>query len=240
MVTATPQQSDSNRILWSPQVRNTMTISDAVPPVPDSSLHIWTGSAGTVASRWTLGLTIEDDGAGSSTGIQFLGPTTANREIAWGGPTDGNYYHAISGYGSAHATVPATLAIRVAGVEQLRWTSGVLTFQLATTLSNVIAHRGTGAADVIQWANLAATDAAARRWRVQVLDPATDTFYDVAEAVPDGAVPKFTMAAPDDAPSTSELDDGHITFGYTKATDTLIMYVREGASVKTLVLGVAV
>ena len=100
--------------------------------------------------------------------------------------------------------------------------------------------RGDGAAAVTLRSHAALTDATARRIALYALDPATDTEYIVANVVPDGAVPKFTMRAPDDAPSTTELDDEHVTFGYTKATDTITMYVREGAAVKSLVLGVAV
>ena len=107
-------------------------------------------------------------------------------------------------------------------------------------LKKLVSLRGNGADALTLRTHTALTDANGIRISLYALDPATDTEYIVANVVPDGAVPKFTMRAPDDAPSTTELDDEHVTFGFTKATDTLTMYVREGANVKTLVLGVAV
>ena len=99
---------------------------------------------------------------------------------------------------------------------------------------------GNGDANVNIKAYKLTTDATARRIIQYVLDPATDTEYSVSQAVPDAANPKFTMAAPDDAPSTSELDADHITFSYTKATDTLNVHVNEGGVIKTLAIGVLV
>ena len=75
---------------------------------------------------------------------------------------------------------------------------------------------------------------------LQTLNPATDLFVNVARAAPHAATPFWTQIAPDHVPTTSELLDGHITFGYTLATDTLNAYVNEGGAIKTLVFGVMV
>ena len=99
---------------------------------------------------------------------------------------------------------------------------------------------GDGAAILKIKGNYAATDATAYRTAMYALDPATDTEYEVAQVVPDGANPKFTILAPDDVPTTSELDADNITFRYIKATDTLNVYVNEGGVIKTYAIGVLV
>ena len=102
----------------------------------------------------------------------------------------------------------------------------------------LVAGEGTG--DVNIKAYKATTDATARRIALLVLDPATDTEYIVANAVPKAATPLFTFVGSDFVPTTAELDAGHYYVGFTKATDTATLYMNEGGVIKTLVLGVAV
>lgn len=82
------------------------------------------------------------------------------------------------------------------------------------------------------------TDAAAQRIIGDVLDPATDTVYQVFAAVPKAATPLFTFAGSDYVPTTSELDADHFYIGYTKATNTATLYMNEGGVILTLPLGV--
>ncbi len=82
------------------------------------------------------------------------------------------------------------------------------------------------------------TDATARRITLDVLDPATDTRYFVAQAVPKAATPLFIMRAPDYTPTTGELDDEFITFSYVKSTNTLSVHRNEGGAIVSAVVAV--
>ena len=107
-------------------------------------------------------------------------------------------------------------------------------------VEGLVALAGQGTFDMTLKSYKAVTDATARRIALYALDPATDTEYIVANVVPDGAVPKFTMRAPDDVPSTSELDDEHITFSYVKATNTLSVHRNEGGVIVSAAVAVLV
>ncbi len=101
--------------------------------------------------------------------------------------------------------------------------------------------KGDGVSNLAVKGNRNVTDATARRITQNVLDPATDTEYTVAQAVPKAATPLFTMAAPDFVATVTELDlSGSVTFGFTKATNTFILYANNAGVIKTLVLGVGV
>lgn len=95
---------------------------------------------------------------------------------------------------------------------------------------------GDGLATFAFDANYNASDATARRIAVTVLDPATDTKYTVAQAVPKAATPLFTTLAPNYTPTTSELDASNLTFKYTGGGN-LTAFVNDGGVIKSLVLG---
>ena len=84
--------------------------------------------------------------------------------------------------------------------------------------------------------NFTATDPTAWRIALYALDPATDTFYTVAQIVPNAANPFFTVLAPDAAPTTTVLDVNNVTWRYTPA-GALVAYVNNADVIKSLSLG---
>ena len=97
-------------------------------PSPDpGKLHIWSGNAGSVASRWTSGITMEDN---TNHALEFLQPDANYAEITWGEPSN-DYYHNITGYGSGHASLAGLMTFRAAGGTRL--TMGALGIHLGST-----------------------------------------------------------------------------------------------------------
>ena len=94
-------------------------------PSPDTILHLWTASAGSVNAISGTVLTVESDG---NAFLNFLSPTAS-----------GFYFGdaAANNVGSLTYTHSSnTLNVTVAGVNQVNWTDGIMAFQRAMTLSS--------------------------------------------------------------------------------------------------------
>jgi len=94
-------------------------------PSPDTILHLWTASAGSVNAISGTVLTVESDG---NAFLNFLSPTAS-----------GFYFGdaAANNVGSLTYTHSSnTLNVAIAGVNQVNWTDGIMAFQRAMTLSS--------------------------------------------------------------------------------------------------------
>lgn len=104
-----------------------MAGTNASPPVPDTVLHVWKGSAGAVAANANAAITIEDD---ATVYLQFLTPNTSSSGFLFG-----DVDNAIVGQ-LTYAHTTNTLNIDINGVYQLAYTDGTLTFQKATVFAS--------------------------------------------------------------------------------------------------------
>ena len=95
---------------------------------------------------------------------------------------------------------------------------------------------GEGTGNVNFKAYKAPTDATAYRIGFYVLNPATDTEYAVAQAVPKAATPLWTELWPSYTPTTAEVDAGFGTLVYDGTTVTL--WVNKAGAMLSLALGV--
>ena len=94
-------------------------------PSPDTILHLWTASAGSVNAISGTVLTVESDG---NAFLNFLSPTAS-----------GFYFGdaAANNVGSLTYTHSSnTLNVTIAGTNQVNWTDGIMAFQRAMTLSS--------------------------------------------------------------------------------------------------------
>jgi hypothetical protein len=97
-------------------------------PSPDTILHLWTASAGSVNAISGTVLTVESDG---NAFLNFLSPTAS-----------GFYFGdaAANNVGSLTYTHSSnTLNATIAGTSQVNWTDGVMAFQRSMTLSSTAA-----------------------------------------------------------------------------------------------------
>ena len=93
---------------------------------PDTKLHVWLSSAGSVTATATAGITIERNG---QTFLQFLTPNTSAPGLIFGDPESNGvgsfiYNHASDRFQS-----------RMAGADKLYYSAGAFAFQEATTIS---------------------------------------------------------------------------------------------------------
>jgi len=94
-------------------------------PSPDTLLHLWTASAGSVNAATGTLLAIESSG---NAYLNFLAPTASG--LYFGDAAS----NSVGGLIYTHAT--NTLNVSVGGVNQLNWTDGTFAFQQSTTISS--------------------------------------------------------------------------------------------------------
>jgi len=94
-------------------------------PSPDTILHLWTASAGSVNAISGTVLTVESDG---NAFLNFLSPTASG--FYFGDAAANNVGSLV--YTHSSNTLNATIA----GVSQVNWTDGIMAFQRAMTLSS--------------------------------------------------------------------------------------------------------
>jgi len=94
-------------------------------PSPDTLLHLWTASAGSVNAATDTLLAIESSG---NAYLNFLAPTASG--LYFGDAAS----NSVGGLIYTHAT--NTLNVTVGGVNQVNWTDGTFAFQQATTISS--------------------------------------------------------------------------------------------------------
>jgi len=103
-----------------------MIAGAASPPNPDTTVHIWSGSAGTVTPLSGTILTIEDN---TAMYVTLLTPASTENGIFFGSPTS-----AIRA-GVIYVHSSDTFKFRSIDVDKILWTAGSWAFQEATTLN---------------------------------------------------------------------------------------------------------
>ena len=117
--------SNGTDIKWIVPNTADVVIGRTSAPSPDSLVHIWAASAGTIDADATSLLTIENSGTGA---INILAPTSG--EVLFGDAADADVGKILYTHSSN------TLNITINGTSQLDWTDGAFAFQKATTISS--------------------------------------------------------------------------------------------------------
>ena len=117
--------SNGTDIKWIVPNTADVVIGRTSAPSPDSLVHIWAASAGTIDADATSLLTIENSGTGA---INILAPTSG--AILFGDAADADVGKILYTHSSN------TLNITINGTSQLDWTDGAFAFQKATTISS--------------------------------------------------------------------------------------------------------
>jgi len=120
--------SNGSDIKWIVPSNRDVMLGRTGAPSPNSLLHLWEASAGSVSAANNTVLTLEDSGTAL---ISILAPTQGG--ILFGDASDNNvgqitYTHSNN-----------SLGITVGAVSQLVWTDGIMAFQRAMTLSSTAA-----------------------------------------------------------------------------------------------------
>ena len=120
--------SNGSDIKWIVPSNRDVMLGRTGAPSPNSILHLWEASAGSVSAANNTLLTLEDSGTAL---ISILAPTQGG--ILFGDASDNNvgqitYTHSNN-----------SLGITVGAVSQLVWTDGIMAFQRAMTLSSTAA-----------------------------------------------------------------------------------------------------
>ena len=117
--------SNGTDIKWIVPNTADVVIGRTSAPSPDSLVHIWAASAGTIDADATSLLTIENSGTGA---INILAPTSG--AVLFGDAADADVGKILYTHSSN------TLNITINGTSQLDWTDGAFAFQKATTISS--------------------------------------------------------------------------------------------------------
>ena len=120
--------SNGSDIKWIVPSNRDVMLGRTGAPSPNSLLHLWEATAGSISAANNTLLTLEDSGTAL---ISILAPTQGG--ILFGDAADNNvgqitYTHSNN-----------SLGITVGGVSQLVWTDGAMAFQKAMTLSSTAA-----------------------------------------------------------------------------------------------------
>ena len=120
--------SNGSDIKWIVPSNRDVMLGRTGAPSPNSILHLWEASAGSVSAANNTLLTLEDSGTAL---ISILAPTQGG--ILFGDAADNNVGQIT--YTHSSNTLNATIA----GVSQVNWTDGIMAFQRAMTLSSTAA-----------------------------------------------------------------------------------------------------
>ncbi len=151
---AGPLSTASGDLIVAPAAGVMVGLAASYPAADTGKLHVWSGSAGSIASRHQNGITIEDNLTGG-VGYEVLFPDNGLGELDFGTPTGGNYYHALIGFGPTHATQPGIMSLRAAGQSRLFVSTGGVISTIDGAPANV-----TEAGAVIAAGGVAFTDVA--------------------------------------------------------------------------------
>ena len=117
--------SNGSDIKWIVPSNRDVMLGRTGAPSPNSILHLWEASAGSVSAANNTLLTLEDSGTAL---ISILAPTQGG--ILFGDASDNNVGQITYTHSSN------TLGVTIAAVSQLNWTDGIMAFQRAMTLSS--------------------------------------------------------------------------------------------------------
>jgi len=121
----TDLSSDGTDIKWIVPGTADVILGRTGAPSPDTLLHLWAATAGSIAAATNTLLTVENSGTAL---ISILAPTQGG--ILFGDAADNN----VGQITYTHSN--DALGIIVGAVSQLVWTDGVMAFQKAMTLSS--------------------------------------------------------------------------------------------------------
>ena len=124
---------DGTNTYWEPQAVGTGKLMIALgdsPPAPDSDLHIWNGSAGSVTAVSSASLVIEDS---ANATINLLAPLNGEAGL-WIGNSDSVVRGRFIYYGSG-ASPADTWQFHIVGAARLNYSVGAFAFQEETTIS---------------------------------------------------------------------------------------------------------
>ncbi len=226
-------------------------------PSPDagvgSAVHIWHGSAGSVAAPNNAALILEHSGGMT---LQFLVPNTSDAGIRVGSPTDGNNRAQITYSGNLDLW-----RFRIDQGNRLSYSAGTFAFQEATEIlttagvlklnpatyidangnnfNNVNAISGK-INDVLEiHANLFATDVNAQRLVLQTLDATGNAFIVAAYADPTGTetTPFWAQRVDITTPLVGTLDASFGTIQWVPGDDTVVFYVNDAGTIRSINLG---
>ena len=117
--------SDGTDIKWIVPATADVILGRTGAPSPDTLLHLWSATAGSVVAATDTLLTLESNGTAV---ISVLAPTVGG--IYFGDASDNDVGKIIYTHSSD------TLGVTIAAVNQLNWTDGIMAFQRAMTLSS--------------------------------------------------------------------------------------------------------
>jgi len=121
----TDLSSDGTDIKWIVPATADVILGRTGAPSPDTLLHLWSATAGSVVAATDTLLTLESN---STAVISVLAPTVGG--IYFGDASDNDVGKIIYTHASN------TLGVTIAAVNQLNWTDGIMAFQRAMTLSS--------------------------------------------------------------------------------------------------------
>ena len=188
----TDLSSNGTDIQWIVPATADVILGRTGAPSPDTLLHLWGATAGTVQADTNTLLTLEDSGTAL---ISILAPTQGG--ILFGDAADNNvgqitYTHSNN-----------SLGITIGATSQLSWTDGIMAFQRAMTLSSTAAFTldatgisGTAIKDEDNMVSNSATHLASQQ--------SIKAYVDTVAAAQD------TLAEMDDVTITSAADDNFL------------------------------
>jgi hypothetical protein len=190
----TDLSSDGTDIKWIVPGTADVILGRTGAPSPDTLLHLWAATAGSIAAATNTLLTVENSGTAL---ISILAPTQGG--ILFGDAADNNvgeitYTHSNN-----------SLGITVGATSQLVWTDGIMAFQRAMTLSSTAAFTinatgisGTAIKDEDNMATNSATHLASQQ--------SIKAYVDTVAAAQD------TLAEMDDVTISSAADDNFLQY----------------------------
>ena len=145
-------------------------------PSPDTGVHIWRGTAGSIAATAESILVLETP-SGQDSWVQFLSPNNRTQGILFGDP------ESAAGAGVRYSHANTRMEFHIEGSPRAYYTAGTVAFQEATTIntsagdlvldaaSNFVVFGGSGTADAAVILDVDGTD-----WYVGVDDSVSDEF----------------------------------------------------------------
>ena len=186
--------SNGSDIKWIVSNNRDVMLGRTSAPSPNSILHLWEASAGSVSAANNTLLTLEDSGTAL---ISILAPTQGG--ILFGDAADNN----VGKITYTHSS--DTLGITVGATSQLEWTDGIMAFQRAMTISSTAAFTfnatgisGTAIKDEDNMATNSATHLASQQ--------SIKAYVDTVAAAQD------TLAEMDDVTISSAADDNFLQY----------------------------
>ncbi len=173
----TDLSSDGTDIKWIVPATADVILGRTGAPSPDTLLHLWSATAGSVVAATDTLLTLESDGTAV---MSVLSPTVGG--IYFGDASDNDVGKIIYTHSSN------TLGVTIAAVSQLNWTDGIMAFQRAMTLSSTATFTidangisGTAIKDEDNMASNSATHLASQQSIKAYVDAVPDTIASLTD-----------------------------------------------------------